>query len=506
MDNQSDKTKTPAPQNSVNQVARSLSAGKQVVVVVSRQPSIDQLTAAIGLASLINKRNGVVQPTLPAAAKPDPDTALETKPNRPTANNAVIAFSGGLPPAIGFLKTDRIVTETIDYYRELIVAINKDLADKLRYSLDKDLAKIHISPFLEKRQALLSKDLKIEHGDFNIDLLVAIGIDQAADLDPIIGNDLDTLKQRQTITLVAGQDKPSQIFGAGSSPAATPAEPKSGKKNAPGKNYRPINWCQPKACCLSEMIFELAQEMRVELDATIATIILTGFLAATERVKSRLADAEQIAMISQLVKSAGIDNKQMIIDYLETKKWTAEATSPAKKAAPALAKKSTAEQLLTEQEATHRIGAAEQQAPDFATRGLGLRVATDRRPIKVDDAKEDAPLTRDLHAVQVTDEGQIVAQSAKKPAKVAPVPATASPASPKPEASSSAPNPIVDADKLGQRPAATIQPAPKPAAISPAPEAAASQQYQPSLIPPDQAAQPGDTSEPNLIPTPNPAG
>ena len=490
MEKTPDKTKAQPSKNQVSRIVRALSAGKQIVITVSRRPSIDQMVAAIGLASLINKQSTSIQTPGKTGNAIQVRTQLEpldTKPDSRTTRNAVVAFAGPIHPKIGFLQTDKIITKTVDNYRELVIAINKNKADKLRYSLDKKMAQVHISPFLSNQEGLSVKDLEIGHGDFNIDVLVSVGVNEVSDLEPMIGDHIGMLKNRQTITLMAGQTTPSQIFGAEEaaggpekSAAKLGARPTGDKKF----KYQPINWCQTQACCLSEMVFDLAKEMRFELDETVATIILTGFLAATERVRSRTADAEQIEMISRLVRVAGIDNKQMIIDYIENDKLqlTEVAAEPAKRTV--LATKSTREQLLTEQEATKQIQSADTGlATARAGRDLGLRVADERRVAKSTEKEEDT-MIRDLDDVQVDESGQIIHGFVVQPdaelAKPEPV-AAASTGQPAIDPTKTIPiaNPITDADKLGQQSPAPV--AISPAATTPSPPPAG--QFQPSLIP-----------------------
>ena len=484
MDNQATKAKTLAQKSLPSRIARALSAGKQIVIAISREPSIDQLVAAIGLASLINKQ---ANPSRVASLnKPESKQTLETKPNRQPTRSAIVAFSGPVTPRIGFIKTDEIVSPTIDNYRELVVSIDKNLADKLRYSLDKKVARIHISPFLSNKRGLSVKDLEIGPGAFIIDTLVAIGVNQQEDLDPIIGNHLGILKRdRQLITMAAGQPGPSHIFG----PAET-TKPNEDKKLR-AKTPEPINWCQAEASCLAEMIFELAKELRVELDTDIATILLTGFLSATNRIKLQAAGASQLEIMGRLVKFAGVENKQLVITYLEDKKFPA---MPASKTVKKTAKQSTKEQLLTEQEALGQIQGADDELSSSRDL-LGLRVATQKGPTKIEESKEDS-LTKDLRNVHVTAEGQILAGPAA--VKIDSPVIDAAKASPSPALDSgSALNPVTDIDKLGQ-----AKPAPeRPIKLTPGASDPAS--YQPSLIPPDDSAEQTPEAEgPNLAPSP----
>lgn len=509
MDKSSDQTKTPNQPNQASRIVRAINAGKQIVIAVGKKPSIDQMVAAIGLASLINKQSTPVEPPAPAKNEKGIQAKtkieiLDTKPDSRATRNAVVAFAGQVHPKLGFLNTEKIITKTIDNYRELVIAIDKGKADKLRYSLDKKMARVHISPFLSNMEGLSAKDLEIGPGDYNIDVLVTIGVNEASELEPMIGDNIEMLKNRQTITMVADQPRPSQIFG----PEAVDQKDKQPPSKSKKIKYQPINWCSPESCCLSEMVYELAKEMRFEVDETVATIILTGFLSATERVKSRNADAEQIEMISRLVKIAGIDNKQMVIDYIENEnlKLAETATEPARQKVAVGSRKSTSEQLLTEQEATRRIQEAEVD-PSKIRRGLGLQVASERRSAKAADQKEEESLIKDLDDVQVDESGQIIHGVAASKAKAAapaapPTPAPSAAASPaqaplapeSPKVAAPVANPITDADKLGQ------QQAPPTPAGQPA---GSGQQYQPSLIPAPETAQ--NQTDPNLGPAGQPA-
>ena len=216
MDRTPAQAKSSIQPNQVARIVRALSAGKQIVIAVSRKPTIDQMVAAIGLASLINKQASPAQPPVKIGDEARDKTKIEPldiKPDGRAARNAVVAFSGPVHPKIGFLKTDQIITKTVDNYRELVIAIDKNKADKLRYSLDKKMARIHISPFLNNKEGLSAKDLEIGPGDFNIDVLVAVGVNEVGDLEPMIGDNIELLKKRQTITMVA-DSKPCQVFGA----------------------------------------------------------------------------------------------------------------------------------------------------------------------------------------------------------------------------------------------------------------------------------------------------
>src|SRR5665213_1161212 len=138
-----------------SQLADKLKDANNILVTVSRDPSVDQLAACIGLTLLLNK----------------------------LSKHTAAVFSGQVPSTIEFLKPEDTLEKTTDSLRDFIIALDKSKADKLRYKVEDDVVRIFITPY---RTSITQEDLEFSQGDFNVDVVVALGVLQQEDLDEAI--------------------------------------------------------------------------------------------------------------------------------------------------------------------------------------------------------------------------------------------------------------------------------------------------------------------------------
>src|ERR1039457_6148241 len=141
--------------NPRQQVIDRLKQANNVLVTVSNNPSVDQLAACIGLALMLNK----------------------------LGKHGTAVFSGQVPSTIEFLQPEKTIEKNTDSLRDFIIALDKSKADKLRYKVEDRVVKIFITPY---RTSISEKDLEFSQGDFNVDVVVALGVHQQADLDQAI--------------------------------------------------------------------------------------------------------------------------------------------------------------------------------------------------------------------------------------------------------------------------------------------------------------------------------
>ena len=118
------------------QVIDQIKAVNNILVTVSRDPSVDDLTALIGLTAVLNK----------------------------AGKHATAIFSGAIPAAINFLEPTKVIENTADSLRDVIIALDKEKADHLRYKIEGDMVKIFITPY---RTTISSDDLEFSQGDLN---------------------------------------------------------------------------------------------------------------------------------------------------------------------------------------------------------------------------------------------------------------------------------------------------------------------------------------------------
>ncbi len=240
-----------------NQLAERLKSANNILVTVSRNPSVDQLSALLGLTLSLNKLN----------------------------KHAAAVFSGEVPSTLEFLQPEATIEKTTDSLQDFIIALDKSKADKLRYKVEDDVVRIFITPY---KSSISQDDLRFSEGDFNVDVVVALGVHQQEDLDEAI-----TAHGRILHDATVASINTSVDGGLGS-----------------------INWHDNQASSLSELVTELVQAVEPGiLDNQIATALLTGIVAETDRFRNEKTSSLTMSASAALM-SAGA-NQQLVASKLE---------------------------------------------------------------------------------------------------------------------------------------------------------------------------------------------
>lgn len=239
------------------QLVDKLKSSNNILVTVSRNPSVDQLAACLGLTLLLNKFD----------------------------KHAAAVFSGEVPSTIEFLQPDATIEKNTDSLRDFIIALDKSKADKLRYKVEDEVVRIFITPY---KTSISEADLDFSQGDFNVDVVVALGVREQEDLDEAITAHGRILHDA-TVTSI---------------------------NIAPDGNLGSINWQDTQASSLCELITELAQALNPDLfDNQIATALLTGIVAETERFSNQKTSSHTMSASAALM-AAGAD-QQLVASKLE---------------------------------------------------------------------------------------------------------------------------------------------------------------------------------------------
>ena len=240
-----------------NQLIAKLKSANNILVTVSTNPSVDQLTACIGMTIWLNKVN----------------------------KHATAVFSGDIPNALEFLQPEATLEKNTDSLRDFIIALDKSKADKLRYKVEDRMVKIFITPY---RTTLTPDDLEFSQGDFNVDAIVALGVNKQEDLDNAIVAHGRILHDATvtTVNLLSASELGS------------------------------INWNDPSASSLSELVYELGKGVDVnQLDPQIATALLTGIVAETERFSNSKTTPNTMSVAAALMKAGA--NQQLVASKLQ---------------------------------------------------------------------------------------------------------------------------------------------------------------------------------------------
>ncbi|CAN5383096.1 hypothetical protein BH09PAT4_BH09PAT4_07960 [soil metagenome] len=252
------------------QLIDKLQSATNILVTVSSNPSVDQLAACIGLTVALNKMD----------------------------KHATAVFSGDIPETIEFLKPEATIEKNTDSLRDFIIALDKTKADKLRYKVEDKVVKIFITPY---RTSISQDDLNFSQGDFNVDAVLALGVREQQDLD-------------QAITAHGRILHDATVLGV---------------HNQAGGELGSINWVDESASSLSELAAFLIKQLDKKLiDEQIATALLTGIVASTDRFRNQNTSATTMSVSADLMAAGA--NQQLVTSELE---HTVELRDPAKEGA-----------------------------------------------------------------------------------------------------------------------------------------------------------------------------
>lgn len=257
------------PLDLVHQVANAIDGGNSILIALSKNPSVDALSAAIALSLTLDKLGKHV-------------TAI---------------FSGKTPQMLSFLEPEKTFAADTNSLQDFIIAINKDKADHLRYKIDGDFVKVYVTPY---RTRLSQADVEFSYGDYNVDLVIALDVPTLNDLDSALSEHGRILHNARAINI-------SVDLAA---------------------NFGDIKWSDASASSISELIVSLVnvfQEKQADvLSKASATALLAGIISATNRFSNERTTPVTMRAAS-LLMGAGAD-AQLISSSIPVEILTPEET------------------------------------------------------------------------------------------------------------------------------------------------------------------------------------
>jgi hypothetical protein len=259
-------------QNPKQQVAEKLRNSANVLITVSKNPNVDQLAAAIGLSLMLDS----------------------------LGKHTATVFSGQIPDILKFLEPEKTFDSNVDGLRDFIISLDKEKADKLRYKVEDDVVKVYITPY---RSKITESDLTFTQGDFNVDVVIALGVKKKADLDEAITAHGRILHDATVVAVNAGDV---------------------------GGDVGSIDWTDPNANSLCEMLVSISEALEGGiLDGAMSTALLTGIVSVTERFSNEKTTPKLMTMAAQLMAAGA--NQQLISKELQLGSFAAGAAGSNKK-------------------------------------------------------------------------------------------------------------------------------------------------------------------------------
>lgn len=246
------------------QIADKIKDATNILITVSDSPSVDALSAALGLSIVLDG----------------------------LGKHATAIFSGAIPPAISFLNPEKTFEATTDSLRDFIIALDKEKADHLRYKIEDDMVKIFITPY---KTTITQTDLEFSQGDYNVELVIALGVDNQQHLDKALEAHGQILHDAAVVTIDTG---------------------------AAESSLGTIDWHEQGASSLSEMLVSLVELLGTNdtaplLEKQNATAFLTGIVAETDRFSNNKTSSRVMTVAATLM-AAGADQQLIATKLRET--------------------------------------------------------------------------------------------------------------------------------------------------------------------------------------------
>ena len=229
----------------MSQVAEKIANSRNILIATSSDPSVDELSAAITLTRFLDR----------------------------LGKHAIAIYSGEAPKALEFLNPAEYFENSADVLQDFVVSLSKEKADHLRYKLDGEEVKVLITPY---RSRITQDDLTFSYGNYNVDLVLSLNVNNGVDLDPALKEYGTIMNDATVVNITTGN---------------------------PGK-FGEIEWNNKRASSVSEMVADLLCNASgdVKLEPEEATALLTGIVASTDRFAHANTFSTTMQIASQLIE------------------------------------------------------------------------------------------------------------------------------------------------------------------------------------------------------------
>lgn len=257
------------PEDAVSKVAEKIQHATNILIALSKDPNVDEISAAIALAFVLDQQKKHV-------------TAI---------------YSGQTPNALEFLRPEETFQKDISSLQDFIIALNKSKADHLIYQVEGDYVKILITPY---KGQIKKGDLEYSYSDYNVDLVIVFNVNSGSEIDSALSEYGRIMHDAMAINITS---------------------------SVPGR-FADLEWSDPSKSSVCEMVYDLLSEL--EIDNTpqeVATALLTGILSATERFSNNRTKPTTMAVASKLME-AGADQQLISSNILKAETPAVAAENP----------------------------------------------------------------------------------------------------------------------------------------------------------------------------------
>ena len=230
------------------QLADKLREAETVLVTTDASPSISQLSAGLGLVGILEDMD----------------------------KSALFVYDGEVSPALDFLKPSEAISADAESLRDFIISFDTSKVDKFRYTQEDNQYNILLTP--GRKQVINEEDIRYHKGDFNIDLVLSLGVSSRSSICQAVGQHAQLMDSIPMVNILTDSQRSS---------------------------LETEFWQADTVCSLGEMIYDLSQAMEdnYRLDRQVANAtLLTSIVEYTERFKNKHTQADTMHISGELIR------------------------------------------------------------------------------------------------------------------------------------------------------------------------------------------------------------
>lgn len=260
-----DATANAVSDEVLTRVIEKVDDADSILVVLSKDPSVDEMSAAIALTISLDRMG----------------------------KHATAIYSGKTPNALEFLEPEKTFETNTNSLQDFIIALDKEKADHLRYKIEGDYVKVYITPY---RTTISENDLEFSHGEVNVDMVISFNVPTPEDLDAALAQHGRIMHDAVSINI--SNKIPGRLGG--------------------------VEWNDPMASSVSEMVLKFLKAENQDIEKDVATALLTGIIAETERFSNDKTTPDTMAASAELMQKGA--DQQIVVSHIEELKQPAPET------------------------------------------------------------------------------------------------------------------------------------------------------------------------------------
>jgi hypothetical protein len=239
------------------QTSEAIRQAETILVTTGQHPTIDQIAAVVGLAAILRKFGKKV--------------------------SAVISDS--VPGSVQMLDI-KTIDRSLGGLRDFVLKLDvtKAEVDKLRYEVIDGKLNIFVTPF---KGGFAPSDVTFDYGsyNFNYDLAVVLGVPSKSRIDRVYDQNRSLFESIPLVNLDFHRSN---------------------------ENYAAVNLIEPNASSLCEMLVALSESLQSGIiDAEIATALLMGIMASTDRFTATHTTSKSLTVAAQMM-AAGAKQQAVV--------------------------------------------------------------------------------------------------------------------------------------------------------------------------------------------------